>query len=188
MVETLRQAFHQNGEPIAGLGIEPESARNDGNLVGVVRVWLWRDYSGRREVLVQKRAKTKRVFPGAYDLAVGGHIDLGEVQAEAAAREAYEELGIKLDPEKLRIIGMTRLDKVIDDATRICNLVWNYSYQLVGNEQITIDPKEVESTDWLTLDACLKLAEDGKVPAPAKAVRSSLDAITAIKSVYAADH
>ncbi len=44
-------------------------------------------------VLIHRRADTKDVWPGWWDLAVGGVVDSGEDWEEAAARELAEEVG-----------------------------------------------------------------------------------------------
>ncbi|MDE7025194.1 MAG: NUDIX domain-containing protein [Paramuribaculum sp.] len=48
----------------------------------------------RRSVLLQQRARTKKIQPGAWDTAVGGHVDFGEDVHTALIRESREELGI----------------------------------------------------------------------------------------------
>lgn len=45
------------------------------------------------EIYLQKRAMTKKLLPGYWDTAVGGHIGYGESVQEALFREAGEELG-----------------------------------------------------------------------------------------------
>lgn len=45
------------------------------------------------EVLLAKRATTKRIAPGKYHLP-GGHVDFGEHPTESLARELREELAI----------------------------------------------------------------------------------------------
>ncbi len=45
-------------------------------------------------IYLQKRAKTKKVQPGKWDTAVGGHIASGEKLEDGLKREAGEELGI----------------------------------------------------------------------------------------------
>jgi 8-oxo-dGTP pyrophosphatase MutT (NUDIX family) len=47
------------------------------------------------EVYVHRRTPTKDVFPGMYDLVVGGMVTAGETYEEAANRELAEELGIE---------------------------------------------------------------------------------------------
>lgn len=46
------------------------------------------------ELFIQKRSMLKRMFPGKWDTAVGGHIDYGELLETALFREAAEELGL----------------------------------------------------------------------------------------------
>jgi 8-oxo-dGTP pyrophosphatase MutT (NUDIX family) len=50
--------------------------------------------NSRGEVFVHRRTETKDVFPGMYDMFVGGVVGAGEEYAEAARREVAEELGI----------------------------------------------------------------------------------------------
>ncbi len=51
----------------------------------------------RGEILLQKRAPSKRIQPGRWDTSVGGHVCPGEGWKAAAAREIEEELGVSLD-------------------------------------------------------------------------------------------
>lgn len=41
---------------------------------------------------LQKRSMSKKLLPGYWDTAVGGHVSYGELIIEALYREAYEEL------------------------------------------------------------------------------------------------
>lgn len=43
---------------------------------------------------LQKRAETKKLLPGCWDTAVGGHITYGESVIEALCRESSEEIGL----------------------------------------------------------------------------------------------
>ncbi|MFI5830313.1 NUDIX hydrolase [Streptomyces sp. NPDC051578] len=51
-----------------------------------------RDAAGR--VFVHRRTASKLVFPSHYDMFVGGVLGAGEDYAQAALREAEEELGV----------------------------------------------------------------------------------------------
>ena len=44
-------------------------------------------------IYLQKRSKSKDLYPGRWDTAVGGHVTYGEQIGEALYREAAEELG-----------------------------------------------------------------------------------------------
>ena len=46
------------------------------------------------ELYMQKRVMTKKIQPGKWDTAVGGHVDYGEKIEEALLRETREELGV----------------------------------------------------------------------------------------------
>lgn len=46
------------------------------------------------EIYVHRRTETKDVFPGMYDIVVGGMVGAGEAYQEAARRELAEELGV----------------------------------------------------------------------------------------------
>ena len=51
--------------------------------------------SEKGDLLVHKRAETKDIWPGWWDVAVGGVVGPGETWADAAVRELHEELGIE---------------------------------------------------------------------------------------------
>lgn len=51
--------------------------------------------NSKGEVYVHKRTDTKDLFPGMYDMFVGGVVARGESYEEAARREVEEELGVR---------------------------------------------------------------------------------------------
>ena len=68
-------------------------------------VWL---YTLDKKILLQKRALTKKVYPGIWDISVAGHVSAGEKIEIAAIREAKEEINFIIKPEKLHKIDIRR--------------------------------------------------------------------------------
>ena len=60
---------------------------------------------------MQKRAITKKVFPGLWDISVAGHVGAGEAILTAAKREIFEEIGLHIEEKNLIKIG-TRIHQV----------------------------------------------------------------------------
>ncbi|MFY1703034.1 NUDIX hydrolase [Micromonospora sp. WMMA1923] len=51
--------------------------------------------SGERAVLLVHRSPTRRAYPDLWDLP-GGHVEAGESELQALAREMHEELGVHI--------------------------------------------------------------------------------------------
>src|SRR5262245_38598731 len=52
-------------------------------------------------LMVHRRTDSKEVFPGFWDVAVGGVVAAQENWLDAAKRETAEEIGVAVDPEHL---------------------------------------------------------------------------------------
>jgi isopentenyldiphosphate isomerase len=107
-------------------------------------------FNQRGQVFVHRRTFTKDIFPGYWDVAVGGVITAGEDYDTGAARELCEELGV-------RNVGLRRLFpmRYEDRATRICGMV--YSYTCEGG--FTLQASEILSGEWMDLDVLLERAQ-----------------------------
>src|SRR5262249_9773333 len=58
-------------------------------------------FNRRGELFVHLRTPTKDVYPGYWDVTVGGVLAAGESFADGARRELREELGVDAEPEAL---------------------------------------------------------------------------------------
>lgn len=76
-------------------------------------VWI---YNRRGEVLLQKRAPHKEVFPDIWDTAAAGHLLHGDSFVDAALRETQEELGLDLHKTDLEFVGVVRSIQEIPGA------------------------------------------------------------------------
>ncbi|MDE6075059.1 MAG: NUDIX domain-containing protein, partial [Clostridia bacterium] len=55
---------------------------------------------GKTKVLLQRRQNTG-FMDGLWDLSCSGHVEHGESMSQAAVREAKEELGVDISPDKI---------------------------------------------------------------------------------------
>ncbi len=52
-------------------------------------------FNPEKKLYLQKRSPKKSLYPGRFDLSATGHVQAGEARIDAAARELYEELGLR---------------------------------------------------------------------------------------------
>ncbi|WP_435970950.1 NUDIX domain-containing protein [Streptomyces sp. Qhu_M48] len=101
-----------------------------------------RDASGR--VFVHRRTPTKLVFPGLYDMFVGGVVGAGESYDEAALREAEEELGVS---------GLPRPEPVLRflyDSEGVAGKWWSAVYEVRCDLPVHPQAEEVAWHSFLT--------------------------------------
>lgn len=61
-------------------------------------------FNRKKQLLMQKRSKTKDMFPGYWAFSVGGHVDSGSTYEETVHREMQEELGLEVP-----VVELTKL-------------------------------------------------------------------------------
>ena len=86
-------------------------AHKKGWFHATAHIWF---FTSDEKILLQKRALTKKVFPGIWDISVAGHIGAGEEVLEGAKREVFEEIGLILEDKDFIKIG-TRIHQVIHE-------------------------------------------------------------------------
>lgn len=98
--------YDKNNEPL-GYRLPIGRANELGRWIRGVHA-LVRTADGR--YVVEKRSATIMYSPRRIDISAGGGVDAGETPEHAVLRELSEELGLKVDPSKLRPLGMTTWD------------------------------------------------------------------------------
>ena len=114
--------------------------------------------SSRGEVLIHRRSEAKDVWPGWWDLAVGGVVAAGESYEAAAFREVAEEIGVTVAADALEPLGEGRFD---DDQVRLVGRV----YRLVHDGPFTFSDGEVVEARFVGLaDLEARLGRDSFLP------------------------
>ncbi len=101
MSDELIDIVDENGNYTGKTCLKSE-AHQKGYFHPTIHVWL---YTTNNKILLQKRALSKKVFPGLWDISVAGHIAAGEAIEVAALREVKEEIGFDVLPKNLQKIG-----------------------------------------------------------------------------------
>ena len=106
-MDELIDILTPEGKPTGKTALKSEAHKN-GWFHATAHIWF---FTSDKKILLQKRALTKKVFPGIWDISVAGHIGAGEAVLEGAKREVLEEIGLKVENKELVKIG-TRIHQV----------------------------------------------------------------------------
>ncbi|MDE6850202.1 MAG: NUDIX domain-containing protein [Clostridia bacterium] len=111
-------------------------------------VMLLKNEGGKTKVLLQRRRNTG-FMDGFWDLSCSGHVEHGESMSEAAVREAGEELGISIQPDKVKFFTFVhKREKDID-------LTYYYAYFVCtefNGEPHIAEPEKCSELKWFALD------------------------------------
>ena len=106
-----------------------------------VRIWI---INSKNEILVQKRAATKKDDPNKRDMPSAGHVLAGETIVDGAIREVYEELGAKTKETDYKFI----CEKIVDETREIVQI---YLLKLdLDIDEFKLQKEEVAEVKWLT--------------------------------------
>lgn len=110
-------------------------------------------FNSKNEMLIQKRQPFKKGWPNMWDITVGGSAVAGDTSAQAAERELFEELGIR-----------------IDFSGRLPNFTINFpdgfdDFYLVEQDvdlsALHLQESEVQDARWASKEEVLKMQEEG---------------------------
>lgn len=98
-------------------------------------------FNRQGELLIHLRTPSKDVYPGHWDVAVGGVLAAGEAFDVGARRELREELGIDVEPEPLFAY------RYADAAT----VVRSMAYRAIHDGPFQLQPEEVVRAEFVAL-------------------------------------
>ncbi len=139
----LVDLYDENRVPL-GRTAERYGKRGPGEYRVVVHVCVF-DHQGR--LLIQQRTPEKILWPGRWDVSIGGGVDAGETSRQAAEREFREELGYPLDLAGSRPFVTVNFPAGFDDfyiAVRDLDL-----------EELTLQKEEVQAVRWAAREEVL---------------------------------
>lgn len=108
-------------------------------------VWIW-IINSKNEILVQKRATSKKNHPNEWDMPSAGHVKAGESSIQGAIRETFEELGIVTKESDYKFICEYIFDKTLEIAQ-----VYILKKDLDISE-MKLQKEEVSEVRWLSYE------------------------------------
>lgn len=115
-----------------------------------IAVWIMNE---KREILIQKRAATKKQGPNKWGLTAG-HIDASEEPIHAAIRETFEEVGLEVEAEELQPLLVEKISEDFPNVNQT-NSCFEYWYLLRTNKKIeeyVIEEKELSEVKYISLE------------------------------------
>lgn len=129
--------------------VERDTVHTTGILHATLQCWVMNE---KGQVLVQKRAITKKTSPGLWDVSFGGHctkLDDPDVLLANVIKEGKEEIGIDINKEDIITIGSCRYASPQYPNRELITL---YLIKAKENQAFTFNDGEVEQVKWIDLD------------------------------------
>lgn len=120
------------------IGLKEREDITSDDIYRVSALWLTNS-SG--DVLISKRAFSKRNSPGAWSAAVAGTVEDLESYEENILKETQEELGFLLSPGDLRLGPKKRMPQLF------CQ--WYFATKDIALSALILQPDEVIDAQWI---------------------------------------
>lgn len=104
------------------------------------------------KLFVHKRSSSLNLYPGMWDVKVGGSLSYPEGYEEAAVRELREETGINLTADKLEFLFRAKFRSNVHKTNRKV-------YRIIYDGKIIIQKEEIEDSKFVTLKDAEKMAK-----------------------------
>lgn len=151
------QEYDARGVRILNGGLPAHSETNE--FYAGVAVMLYRFKNENVEFLFQKRSKFVDRNAEKWDVSAGGHINYEELVLDAVVRETQEEIGVKIDAEKVEFAAKYQVGPD--------RIVYLYFYDFGGSDDdFRFDDNEVEEVRWVAY----KDYENFSIEAPIKEI------------------
>lgn len=157
----------------AATGTAPRAAcHRDGLLHRAAHVLLLRRAAGAvaaPQLLLQRRSARKRIGPGLLDLSAAEHVSAGEAPRAAAARGLAEELGLRVEADRLVEVRPPLLRRMEYAAAGVRDneFVSLYAVEYRGaaaDGEVAPDAAEVSAVEWRNLGDVMEMGAGAAAP------------------------
>jgi isopentenyldiphosphate isomerase len=162
-VDELLDILDESGRP-TGEVVPKSEAHRLGLWHRCFHCWICGSDNEGSYLLLQRRAATKDTWPGYLDITAAGHLSAGEETLDGL-REVEEELGLRVNPERLFPLGTRKIEQQIQAG---CDREFHDVFLLTDDtppESLRLQKEEVEAVYRLDLDDVETLYEAGSAPA-----------------------
>ncbi len=126
----------------------------------VAHLWI---YNSKGQLLLQKRAPDKQVWPNVWDVSVAGHIAAGDKPKDTIIREAKEELGIKIVQAQVEFFDLSPFNDKMPGGW--FNRVYIYSYiteEEIDISDLVLEEEETSEVRWVDINNLRKELAEAK--------------------------
>jgi len=170
-MDEMVKILNEQGEE-TGVITEKLKAHKEGLCHGISAVAI---INSEGKLLLQKRALVKRDEPGKWDLSAAGHISATDTVKQAAIRETFEEIGIKITEDDLE-----QIDTYIFKKEGIHKYINHYTYLFIvqkdiDEKTIVLQKSEVDEVKFVTKKEYNRMLKDGEMTGAIKYCKKILD-------------
>lgn len=109
-------------------------------------------FNSENKMLIQHRQPFKNPWPNLWDVTVGGSSIAGETSQDAAERELFEEIGLKLNFDNMRPALTINFDGGFNDVYLINNDV--------NANSLTLQQEEVKEVKWASMYEIISMIDE----------------------------
>ena len=141
--------YNQQGQ-LTGQTKTKDDIFHEGEYHLAASLWI---INSKGEALIQKRAATKRINPGMWNIT-GGSANAGECSVHACVREVAEEIGLHFAPQDIKLLSRSfGKDCIHDDYIVFFDC---------DTSDTVLQPEEVTEVRWASMDEIVDLFHAGE--------------------------